>query len=86
MSQNTGTIDRRRRVHAPVTTMNGSSSVMSVVLGEDEEVEWRWTHYADGQSVVSGYEIIKTKKEEEGFDIKQAISDWLWAGDEGERR
>jgi hypothetical protein len=59
---------------------------MSVVLGEDEEVEWRWTHYADGQSVVSGYEIIKTKKEEEGFDIKQAISDWLWAGDEGERR
>jgi len=65
--------------------MSGFSSVLSVVIEEDEEVVWHWTHYANGQSVVSGYEVIKTEKEEEAFDIKQAISDWLWAGNEGDK-
>ncbi|HEX8090569.1 MAG TPA: hypothetical protein VF762_17045 [Blastocatellia bacterium] len=64
---------------------NGSSPVLSVLLEEDEEVLWRWTHYANGQSVVSGYEVIKKKEEKEVFDIKRAISDWLWASSEDKK-
>jgi len=30
-------------------------AVISVELDEDEEVEWTWTHTADGRSVVTGY-------------------------------
>lgn len=63
----------------------GSSPVLSVLLEEDEEVLWRWTHYANGQSVVSGYEVIKKQEEKEAFDIKRAISDWLWAGNQGKK-
>jgi hypothetical protein len=59
---------------------NGSSPVLSVLLDGDEEVRWEWTHYANGQSVVSGYEVIKKEGEKEAFDIKQAITDWLWGG------
>lgn len=77
MNQAIDTIHGKRRVQAPVTGMsNGASPVLSILLEEDEEVRWQWTHYADGRSVVSGYEIIK--KQEETFDINQAISDWLW--------
>jgi hypothetical protein len=28
-------------------------------LDEDEDVEWTWTHTADGKSVVTGYIITK---------------------------
>lgn len=84
MSQNIDAAHGKRRVHAPITCMpNGSSTVLSILLEEDEEVRWQWTHYANGQSVVSGYEVIKKKEEKEekeAFDIKKAISDWLWAG------
>jgi hypothetical protein len=34
-------------------------AVISVELDEDEEVEWTWTHNADGESVVTGYIITK---------------------------
>jgi len=33
--------------------------VFSVVLKADEEVEWSWTHTADGVSYVSGYTVVK---------------------------
>jgi hypothetical protein len=36
-----------------------SGQVISVELGEDEEVVWQWTHYPDGTSAVTGYKIIK---------------------------
>ncbi len=38
---------------------NSSGQVMSVVLNDDEDVNWRWTHYPDGTSAVTGYEIVK---------------------------
>lgn len=86
MSQNTDTTQAKRSAHAPPAIMsNGSSPVLSVLLEEDEEVLWRWTHYANGQSVVSGYEVIKKKEEKEVFDIKRAISDWLWASSEDKK-
>lgn len=34
------------------------NAVVSVELGGDEEVRWIWTH-ADGESVVTGYEIVE---------------------------
>jgi hypothetical protein len=83
MSQNTDTAYEKRIVHAPITCIsNGLSPVLSVLLEEDEEVRWQWTHYANGQSVVSGYEVIKNKEEKAGFEVKKAISDWLWARNE----
>jgi hypothetical protein len=37
--------------------------VLSVELGNDEEVIWQWTHRPDGTSVVTGYEIVKNTEE-----------------------
>lgn len=33
--------------------------VLSVALGEHEEVRWIWTHTAGGESVVTGYAIVE---------------------------
>jgi hypothetical protein len=33
-------------------------AVLSVEVGEDEDVEWIWTHGTDGRSVVTGYRIV----------------------------
>ncbi len=38
---------------------DSSGQVISVELNDDEEVVWRWTHYPDGTSAVTGYEIIE---------------------------
>ena len=38
---------------------NIPSSIISVELKENEEVEWIWTIYPDGQKVVTGYNIIQ---------------------------
>ena len=40
--------------------------VLSVWLGEDEEVRWIWTHTAGGESVVTGYTIVE--KDGDGGD------------------
>lgn len=37
--------------------------VDNIVLQEDEEIHWIWTEHPDGRKVVTGYEIIKVKKE-----------------------
>lgn len=54
--------------------------VVSVVLGDDEEVRWHWTHYPGGGSVVTGYEIVKKDQgaDEDGFSFEKAVADWLW--------
>jgi hypothetical protein len=36
-----------------------SAQVISVELSDDEDVRWQWTHYPDGTSAVTGYEIIQ---------------------------
>jgi hypothetical protein len=75
MMEKRPTNSNKRTVLAPESSSGGSSPVFSVEVEENEEVQWQWIHYANGQSVVAGYEIVK---KEEAFDIKQAISDWLW--------
>lgn len=68
----------KRIVTAPVSSaFNSASSVLSVELSEDEEVQWQWTHLPNGESLVTGYEIIKKKEPESLFNIKEAVSDWL---------
>ena len=53
----------KRIVYAPQPTPVAiSASIISVELGEDEEVEWQWTHYADGRSLVTGYSVVKKLK------------------------
>jgi len=51
---------QRRTVYAPQPKDNSEHpGVISVELDEDEDVEWIWTHTSDGESVVTGYTIIK---------------------------
>ena len=51
---------KKRTVYAPQAERNSSPpAIISVVLDEDEDVEWIWTHTADGKSVVTGYIITK---------------------------
>ena len=58
--------NQKRIVTAPQQSLllnsnevNIPSSVISVELKENEEVEWIWTIYPDGQRVVTGYNIIQ---------------------------
>jgi hypothetical protein len=56
--------EKTRIVQAP---SSGNSDlpgqVLSVELGEDEELNWQWTHRQDGTSVVTGYDIVKKTEE-----------------------
>jgi hypothetical protein len=50
----------KRVVTAPApTSLDESGAILSVELEADEEVRWQWTHYPNGQSVVTGYDIVK---------------------------
>ena len=58
------TTEKKRIIQAP--SSGGSDlpgQVLSVELGEDEEVIWQWTHRPDGTSTVTGYEIVKMSEE-----------------------
>jgi hypothetical protein len=51
---------KKRTVYAPRPELGTRPpAVISVELGEDEDVEWIWTHTDDGVSVVTGYTITK---------------------------
>jgi hypothetical protein len=50
----------KRTVYAPrLERSTEPPAVVSVELDADENVEWIWTHTADGKSVVTGYIITK---------------------------
>ena len=49
----------RRRVEAPYQGQLTSSSILSVSLMDDEEVEWHVIHNPDGTKIVYGYTITK---------------------------
>lgn len=54
---------KKRTVYAPQAERNSPPpAVISVELDEDEDVEWIWTHTADGKSVVTGYIITKRNR------------------------
>ena len=52
----------KRSVTAPASTLRGAPAVQSVLLGEDEDVQWTWTYTPEG-SYVSGYTIVKREPE-----------------------
>jgi len=55
-----GDQEKTRVVVAPqVGSSDKSAQVISLELKEDEDVLWKWTHYPDGTSAVTGYEVIK---------------------------
>ena len=57
--------DKKRIVQAP--SSGGSDlpgQVLSVELGEDEQVIWQRTHRPDGTSAVTGYEVVKKADEQ----------------------
>lgn len=58
--------EKKRIVPAPQptmlinsTTVNIPSTVISVELNKNEDVEWIWTTYLNGSRVVTGYNIIQ---------------------------
>lgn len=60
MSQDQQAAKKTRTVYAPQAEgVSAAPQVISVELADDEEVEWQWTHTADGKSIVTGYTIIK---------------------------
>ncbi|MGJ5675418.1 MAG: hypothetical protein ACR9NN_17690 [Nostochopsis sp.] len=52
----------KRIVYASQTGNLTSACVINVELSKDEEVEWQWTHFPNGQSVITGYKILKKDK------------------------
>lgn len=78
--------EKKRTMYAPWPELGTRPpTVISVELGEDEDVEWIWTHTDDGESVVTGYAITqrtdKPKQKREVLDepiIKpeQALCPW----------
>jgi hypothetical protein len=57
---------RKRTVYAPPPVGEGAvNRIDSVILAEDEDVEWQWTHDPDGTHFVSGYTIIRIAPEPE---------------------
>jgi len=40
-------------------------------MAADKRIEWIWTQYGPGNSAVTGYQIIKVKKPEEGSSEKK---------------
>ncbi|MGE0132334.1 MAG: hypothetical protein AB7U82_29985 [Blastocatellales bacterium] len=55
---------KKRLVVAPQAgRADSSGQIISVELNEDEDVSWQWTHYPDGTSAVTGYEIVKKTEE-----------------------
>jgi hypothetical protein len=60
VTMNPQTDEKRRFVQTPVMDVREKSSpVFNVELSENEDVEWIWTHYSNGQSVITGYNVIK---------------------------
>ena len=49
---------------SPTSAKPLPNHVLSVTLEADEDVEWSWTHSADGISYVSGYSIVKIAKKD----------------------
>ena len=59
------TTEKKRIIQAP--SSGGSDlpgQVLSVELGEDEEIIWQWTHRPDRTSAVTGYEVVKKTEEQ----------------------
>jgi hypothetical protein len=56
--------EKKRVIQAPSSDSSAQpGQILSVELGEEEEVVWQWTHREDGSSVVTGYEIVKRNEE-----------------------
>ena len=56
--------EKKRIVQAPSSgNVDLPGQVLTVELGEDEEISWQWTHRPDGTSVVTGYDIVKKTEE-----------------------
>jgi hypothetical protein len=51
--------DKSIVVAPPASGTVRSAQIISVELTDDEDLRWQWTHYPDGTSAVTGYEIIK---------------------------
>lgn len=48
--------------------------VLSVELKPGEEVEWLWTSLAQGASYVSGYRIIKGRREIDALPLNKLLA------------
>jgi hypothetical protein len=59
--------ERKRIVESPQVGVSGfSGEVLSVELGDHEDIIWHWTHEPGGGSFVTGYEICEQSEKSEG--------------------
>ncbi|HEY0733478.1 MAG TPA: hypothetical protein VGD69_01105 [Herpetosiphonaceae bacterium] len=57
---------QKRTVYAPQPNdAQQAPAVISVELAEDEDVQWQWTHYNDGRSVITGYTIVRRPEQQQ---------------------
>lgn len=50
----------KRTIHAPQADV-APGVVLSVELADNEDVQWQWSHGPDGQSHITGYQILKSQ-------------------------
>ncbi len=48
----------KRTVYAPQSAV-APGAALSVEVADDEDVQWQWSHGTDGQSRITGYQILK---------------------------
>ena len=54
---------RKLTLSAPVDANRGQMQpILDVEVEPDQAVEWVWTHYPDGRSAVTGYNLIAKGK------------------------
>ncbi len=69
MSSINSQIRQKKTVYAPAPTASYLfSSIYSIEINEDEEVEWQWLELADGNRVVTNYKILS--KQEIGENVE----------------
>jgi hypothetical protein len=56
---------RTRKVVAPAPIgRNAVNRINSVVVAEDQDVQWQWIHLPDGGRFVSGYRLVPRSTKE----------------------
>ena len=63
MSTINSQIKPKKTVYAPAPSDSSLfTSIYSIEINEEEEVEWQWLELPDGNRVVTNYKILSQKK------------------------
>ncbi len=69
MSKINSELKGKKIVYAPPPTASYLfTSIYSIEINEDEEVEWQWLELPDGNRVVTNYKILKKQETTENAE------------------